>query len=87
MMKTVTAKDLKNRTGDAIQAAARGEKIVVTLRGKPVALISPLNAEMLEKQSLRNMKVAWDDIEKTMENSKPEFESAEEAMDWTRRSA
>jgi prevent-host-death family protein len=84
-MKTVTAKDLKNRTGDAIQAVARGEKIVVTLRGKPVALISPVNAEMLEKQSHRNMKVAWDDIEKTLEKSKPEFESAEEAMNWTRR--
>jgi len=86
-MKTVTAKDLKNKTGDVIQAVSRGEKIVVTLRGKPVALISPVNAEMLEKHSLRGMEIAWDDIEKTLQESKPEFKSAEEAMDWTRRRA
>ncbi|MCX5811305.1 MAG: type II toxin-antitoxin system prevent-host-death family antitoxin [Proteobacteria bacterium] len=84
-MRTVTAKDLKNKTGDAIQAVSRGEKIVVTLRGKPVALISPINAEMIEQQSLRDMDVAWDDIGRTLQASKPRFKNVEEAMGWTRK--
>ncbi len=84
-MRTVTAKDLKNKTGEAIQAVSRGEKIVVTLRGKPVALLSPINAEELEQQSLRDMDTAWDDIERTLKASRPRFKNVEEAMDWTRR--
>ena len=84
-MKTMTAKDLKNRTGDAIRAVSRGEKIVVTLRGKPVAFFSPVTEALIEKDSLRPIEEAWRDIEEALKKRKPKFRSSKEAIRWTRR--
>ena len=52
-MRMMTAKHLKNNTGEAMRRVSKGEKVVVTLRGKPFALISPVTSESLEKVSLR----------------------------------
>ena len=41
-MKTITAKDLKNRTGDVIRRIKQGETILVSYRGKPLARVSPV---------------------------------------------
>ena len=84
-MKTMTARDLKNNTGEAMRRVSKGEKVVVTLRGKPFALISPVTSESLEKVSLRPLEEAWKDIENTLKKSKPKFNNATEAMHWTRR--
>lgn len=84
-MKTMTAGNLKNKTGEAMEAVSRGEKVVVTLRGKPFALISPVTADSLEKSSLRPFEDAWNDIEKTLKITGPKFKGAKEAMAWTRR--
>ncbi len=40
-MKTVTAKELKNRTGEVIRAIKQGEEIIVSYRGKPLAKFVP----------------------------------------------
>jgi prevent-host-death family protein len=40
-MGTVTAKQLKQRTGEVIRRVKSGERLTVTYRGKPVAIISP----------------------------------------------
>ncbi|MBI4483672.1 MAG: type II toxin-antitoxin system prevent-host-death family antitoxin, partial [Acidobacteria bacterium] len=40
-MKVITAKALKNRTGEALRYVARGGKLVVTRRGKPLAVLAP----------------------------------------------
>lgn len=40
-MKTVTAKELKNRTGEVLRRVRSGETMVVTLRGIPVARVVP----------------------------------------------
>ena len=48
-MRMMTAKYLKNNTGEAMRRVSKGEKVVVTLRGKPFALISPVTSESLEK--------------------------------------
>ncbi|HEY6326206.1 MAG TPA: type II toxin-antitoxin system prevent-host-death family antitoxin [Candidatus Cybelea sp.] len=41
-MKTVTALEAKAHFSDLVAEAARGETIVVTRRGKPMAQIGPL---------------------------------------------
>lgn len=84
-MKTMTAKNLKNKTGKAMRAVSRGEKVIITLRGKPFALISPATAESLKEVSLRPFKEAWSSIEDTLKKTKPRFKNAREAMAWTRR--
>ncbi len=84
-MKTMTAGNLKNKTGEAMKAVSKGEKVVVTLRGKPFALISPVTVDSLEKSSLRPLADAWNDIENTLEKTVPKFKGPKEAMAWTRR--
>lgn len=84
-MKTMTAGNLKNKTGEAMKAVSRGEKVVVTLRGKPFALISPVTADSLNKSSLRPFEDAWCDIENALGKTVAKFKGAKEAMAWTRR--
>jgi prevent-host-death family protein len=84
-MKTIAAKDLKNRTGDALRAVARGENVIVTVRGKPTALLSPLKADFLASLALRLAEDAWKDIEMALKEGKRQFKSADDAMRQTRR--
>jgi len=84
-MKIMTAKDLKNHTGKAMRTVSRGEKVVVTLRGRPFALISPVTSESLEEVSVRPTEEAWKDIEDTLRKTKPKFRNVNEAMNWTRK--
>jgi prevent-host-death family protein len=41
-MKTITAKELKNKTGEVIKRVRRGETVLVSYRGKPLARVSPI---------------------------------------------
>jgi len=51
-METITAKDLKNRTGDVIKRIKRGESVMVSYRGKPLARIIPVTGtSILEELS------------------------------------
>jgi prevent-host-death family protein len=85
LMKTMTAKDLKNKTGDVMRVVSRGEKVVVTLRGKPFALISPVTSDLLQENAFRPFEQAWSDIEEALKKTMPKFKNAQEAMAWTRR--
>src|SRR5579875_2126845 len=40
-MKVMTAREPKNRTGEALRHVARGSKVVITRRGKPWAILGP----------------------------------------------
>ncbi len=62
-MRKVGARELKQHTGDIIERVRRGERMLLTLRGEPVAVISPVDrreieaavefeAEKVEKESL-----------------------------------
>ncbi|PIZ38918.1 type II toxin-antitoxin system prevent-host-death family antitoxin [Candidatus Aquicultor secundus] len=86
-VKKVTARELKNKTGEIIRKAREGEKFLITVRGKPAAAILP--AEYLEKKTgdLRPAEQAWKDIEETLKQSSPEFKTWQEAMAWTRKRA
>ena len=53
-MKTVTAKDLKNRTGEVLRHVRAGERVIVTIRGVRVAEFVPVKrAVTREKQRSR----------------------------------
>jgi len=85
-MGTVTAKQLKQRTGEIIKRLKSGERFTLTHRGKPVAIISPLSNEESLSADLRSFDEAWADIERTLEKAKPPFKSWREATWWARMS-
>ncbi len=85
-MKTITAKELKNRTGEALKTIARGEKIMVTFRGKPLAVLSPASEEAtMKREQLRPFAEAWKDIGETLRKTKAVFPNWQEATEWSRK--
>ena len=44
-MDTVGAFDAKNRLGELLERAAKGESIVITKRGRPLAILGPIPAQ------------------------------------------
>ncbi len=85
-MKTMTAKELKNHTGEAMQTVFKGEEVVVTFRGKPAAVILPFaNAKKEKPLKLRPFEEAWKDIERTLKKTTPKFTRWQEAVAWTRK--
>lgn len=83
-MGTVTAKQLKQRTGEIIKRLKAGERFTLTHRGKPVAVINPLSEEESLSADLRSFEEAWEDIERALEKTKPPFESWRVATGWAR---
>ena len=84
-MKTVTAKELKNRTGPILRNVNKGERVVVTKRGKPCAIISPVQSEQLRTDELRPYAEAWADLAKTLQRSKAPYKTWKDALKWSRR--
>jgi prevent-host-death family protein len=84
-MGTVTAKQLKQRTGEVLRRVKSGERLTVTFRGKPVAVIAQSTSkETKTLQELRSFDEAWEDIEQTLAKAKPEFTGWREATKWVR---
>ena len=48
-MERVGARELKQHTGEIIERVKKGERILLTLRGEAVALISPIDQEAVEE--------------------------------------
>lgn len=86
-MKSITAKKLKNTTGAVLRWVGRGEKVLVTKRGKPCALISPVGDEQSRAGELRPYGRAWEDIEKALGRTKARHKTWEDAIRWSRRRA
>ncbi|MFL6044999.1 MAG: type II toxin-antitoxin system Phd/YefM family antitoxin [Propionibacteriaceae bacterium] len=42
-MTNVAARDLRNHTADVLNRAAGGEEITITVHGRPVASLAPIN--------------------------------------------
>lgn len=51
-MAEVTIRELRNRGGEVVDRAARGEQITITRAGKPVAELRPVPAPALSAASL-----------------------------------
>ena len=84
-MGTVTAKQLKQRTGEIIKRLKSGERFTLTHRGKPVAIIKPsLPEDKSFPPDMRSFDEAWEDIERALEKTKPPFKSWKEATGWAR---
>ena len=83
---TVSSRELKNKTGEVLRRVRQGERIAVTNRGRPVALIIPVDEEsLLEGGPVAPYEQAWEDLTSTLAETSPEYETWQEAMDRSRR--
>ncbi len=48
-MYRVGARELKQHTGEIIERVRNGERVVLTMRGSPIAVISPIDQDALEE--------------------------------------
>lgn len=84
-METVTARELKNRTGAVLRRVRDGSRILVTRHGHPVALIvSPDMLESATQDEARPFDEAWEEIERALAESEPPYPTWQEAMRTTR---
>jgi len=85
-MVTVTAKQLKQKTGEILRRVKTRERLTVTYRGRAVAVIVPQPADDTDRsEDLRPFDQAWGEIEASLEKTKPEFKNWREAMKWARK--
>jgi prevent-host-death family protein len=82
-MKPMTARDLKNATGEVVRTLRRGETILLTFRGKPLGAIVPIGARDRELR-IRPYEEAWAAIEAELRRTKPRFASWRQAEDENR---
>ena len=84
-MGTVTDKQLKQKTGDVIKRIKSGERLTLTYRGKPLAVIEPATAkDIKEFNKVSDSVKAWERIELTLNSTGPEFKNWREATGWVR---
>src|SRR5216110_463114 len=68
--KTISARELKNKTGDALRAVGRHERVVVTRHGKPYAALIPIDE--LPKDDVVDVDAFWESIrEESRKNPLP----------------
>ena len=48
-MYSVGTRELKQHTGEIVERVRNGERVLVTLRGEPVAVISPIDRTAIEE--------------------------------------
>ncbi|UCF98916.1 MAG: type II toxin-antitoxin system prevent-host-death family antitoxin [Spirochaetaceae bacterium] len=82
-MRIITAKQLKQNTGEVIKLVRAGESLTLTYRGKPIAIIRPAEDSARESVATR-FDEAWKDIEMTLAESEPRFSDWREATRWIR---
>lgn len=75
----MSARDLKNSTGEVVRALRRGEGILLTFRGKPLGTIEPLQAGGFDMADAPSYERAWAEIEDQLRQSAPHFPSWREA--------
>jgi len=84
-MGTITAKQLKLKTGEVIRRIKSGERLTLTYRGKPLAFIEPTAKNAVkELNKVAESVKAWERIESTLNSTKPEFKNWREATGWVR---
>jgi prevent-host-death family protein len=85
-MHSVTAKELKNRTGAVLRRVRAGATVAVTNRGRRIAVISPAaTPPPAEKQpQSQQPSELWAEIEAVLATTTPEHLDWREAMRHTR---
>ena len=87
-MKEMSATVLKNNLGKALAQVARGQKVLIKVRGKPFAVLEPSEGMNLFSPNgtvVRSYEEAWADITATLAGEKPPFRNWKEAARWARR--
>ena len=51
-MRKVGTRELKQHTGKIIESVRMGERVILTLRGEPVAVISPIDRGAVEEATV-----------------------------------
>ena len=83
-MRRVAARELKQHTGAVIERVQRGERLLLTHRGNPIAIITPIDRaafdEILNREAADAESLSW------LKASEPAFDFWENAEDsvWDR---
>ena len=83
-LKPMTARDLKNATGEVVRTLRRGESILLTFRGKALGTITPIQADEPHTPVIAPYEEAWAEIEAQLKRSPPAFASWKDAEDHSR---
>jgi prevent-host-death family protein len=83
-MGTITARELKQKTGDFIRRLRAGEVFTLTYRGKPIATIRPSAGRTDDRSDRERSDTAWQEIEQALADSEPRFGTWKEATEWVR---
>ena len=83
-MKPMTARELKNATGEVVRTLRRGESILLTFRGRPLGTIEPLRPDRGNAAPVPPYEEAWTEIEAELRDSKPQYASWRDAEDRSR---
>jgi Antitoxin Phd_YefM, type II toxin-antitoxin system len=84
-MKSITAKELKNRMGDVLRRVGIGEKVLVTTRGKPCAVLSLWKGIGLSGHNFVPTMKHGKDIQKPCKPQKRAIKTWRQAIQWSRR--
>ncbi len=80
-MRRVGARELKQHTGAVIERVQRGERLLLTHRGSPIAIITPIDQdafdELLNREAADAESLAW---LKASETTFAFWENAEDAV-------
>ena len=82
-MGEITAKALKQHTGDFIRRLRAGERFVLTYRGKRIGLVTPWDEDEAGGSSERAAE-RWAEVESALAQSEPEFDDWAQATAWVR---
>lgn len=84
-MQTMTARQRRNRLGDALRRVQRGETLIIMVRGKPVGRLTPYALDAGPAETGRPMDEAWKEIEAALRRSRPRLSTWSAAEDASRR--
>lgn len=81
-MQFATSKELSHNTGKIIHNIQKGDRYIITYRGKPMAVMIPYkNSDGLTGDLIsKSYEEAWQDIENQLNETEPAFPSWEEAV-------
>ena len=82
-MGVITARDLKQKTGDFIRRLRAGEPFVLTYRGSRIGVITPSTEDRGEVVPGKTDD-EWEAVEAALEASEPAFDNWQEATNWVR---
>ena len=82
-VRVITAKALKQHTGDFIKRLRAGEPFVLTYRGKRIGVVTPCTDDTAEGSS-ESADERWAEVEAALARSEPAFPDWSQATAWIR---